>query len=228
MKKHIIKEEKILQKAFKKELLFCINKLKVNNRIVIWLSGWNSLNIFYSIFEEIFINIEKDIRNKIFFCLLDERLIPFDNDDSNTKKIKNDFLDNLIIKDLIKKENILLPNLKSKYVWKNYFNKVKKIDIWLFGVWEDWHIASLFPNHILLNNNKKTYLEINNSPKPPLNRITISKKVIKDIDYSFVFFMWENKKEALKWFLSKKSFTEFPVKLLLESSNIILISNILW
>jgi 6-phosphogluconolactonase/glucosamine-6-phosphate isomerase/deaminase len=57
-------------------------------------------------------------------------------------------------------------------------------------------------------------LEIADSPKPPLHRITISKNMILDIKVSFVFFIGEKKKKALEEFLNERvGFEELPVKL---------------
>ena len=196
-------------------------------RIVIGLSWWNSLKIFYEKLRKGFHIIDAEIRNKIYFCFIDERVVEFEDDFSNYKLVKNLFLDELVNKWLVKQENIFLPDFNIGDFELDYFNKVKNIDIWLFWVWEDWHIWSLFPNHILLENNNFSYLKIDDSSKPPLTRITISKSMIKKIENSFIFFMWNSKKMALGNFLDENIlYNDCPAKLVLDSENVYLFSDI--
>lgn len=227
MNKIINNSKDILKKEFFVKFLESLKKLKNNDRIVIWLSWGNSLKIFYEEIKNNFWLIDENLREKIYFCFLDERVVSFEDDNSNYKLCKNLFLDSLIENGLLKKENILLPDFILDNYQLDYFQKVKKIDIWLFWVWEDGHICSLFPKHILLEDNTYTYLKIKNSPKPPLKRITISKSMLKDINYSFVFFMWVWKIKALNNFLDESiDYKDYPVKLILNCDNSFLVSDI--
>ena len=213
------------KKDFLLYFLKSLEEQKNNEKIVIWLSGWNSLKIFYGELKDNFWKIDKTLRNKIYFCFLDERVVDFESDDSNYKLCKNLFLDELVTKWLIKQEQILLPDFSLKDYEIDYFNKVQKIDIWLFWVGEDWHTCSLFPNHKLLDDDTYSYLKIWDSPKPPKNRITISKSMLEDIKYAFVFFIWESKQEALNNFLDENiSYKKCPAKLILNCENVSLVS----
>ena len=113
MKTIINQNHNTLKYEFKNEFLNSINSLKNNKKIVIWLSWGSSLTIFYSDFLNIFEQIEKSIREKIFFAFLDERIVDFDNDDSNYKQLKNQFLDDLINNWYINQVQILLPVITS-------------------------------------------------------------------------------------------------------------------
>lgn len=59
-------------------------------------------------------------------------------------------------------------------------------DLALFGIGEDGHIASLFPNHKQLNS-KKYIINIDNSPKPPPKRLSISIKAVNQIKQIYFF-----------------------------------------
>ncbi len=227
MKKIIDKNFENLKNKFKKYFLDSINHLKNNDRIVIWLSWWNSLKIFYEELKNNFHLIDKTLRNKIYFCFLDERVVDFSNDNSNYKSIKKIFLDKLLNKWLIKQEQILLPDFSLKDYEINYFEKVKKIDIWFFWVWEDCHTCSLFPNHKLLKNEEYWYLKIIDSPKQPKERITISINMLLDIKYAYVFFMWKEKEKAFNIFKKEEvNNNDCPIKFVEKCENVIIFSDL--
>jgi len=232
MNKNIINSDILeLNKLFFEEFIDILGNYENNEVIMIWLSGWSSVTSFYNYLSENYLKISENIRNKIKYCFVDERIVPLDHKNSNYKQLKDDFLGDLVKKDLLKEESILniwaqAPKSLGS-VAKNYFEKVKKINIWLFGVWPDGHTCSLFPNHSLLDSKLYWYLEINDSPKPPSDRITISPNMLKDIKNSFVFFIWEWKKEAYLWFLDKnKDFRQTPTKLILDCKNSFIITDI--
>lgn len=229
MNKIINSDLNLLKSSFLKSFFESLEKLKNNDKITIWLSWWNSLKLFYEELKNNFESINKDLRNKIYFCFLDERIVDFSDENSNYNLVKNLFLDELLEKSLVISENILLPDFTLDNCEYDYFNKIQNIDIWLFWVWEDWHICSLFPNHNLLEDEEVWYLRISDSPKFPLQRITVSKNMIKNIDFSFIFFIWDSKKQSLINFLDENiNYKSCPAKLVLNSLFSIVISNILF
>ena len=154
MNKIINNNASILKEEFLKVFINSLDKLKNKEKIIIWLSWWNSLKIFY---KDNFHKIDKSLKEKIFFCLLDERIIDFDSDLSNTKLIKELFVDDLIEKSEIKANRFLIPDFYKDNFTQDYFNKVKNIDIALTWVWEDGHICSLFPNNEILDKENISY-----------------------------------------------------------------------
>jgi len=216
-----------LNKLFFEEFIRVLGTYKNSELIMIWLSWWSSVISFYNYLSEHYLKIPENIRNKIKYCFVDERIVDLDHKDSNYKQLKDTFLDDLIEKWFLKEDDILKIDLKSDYIYKDYYEKVKNIDIWLFWVWPDGHTCSLFPWHSLLDNENISYLEINNSPKPPSNRITISPNMLKNIKNSFMFFIWEWKKEAYLWFLDKeKTIKQIPTKLVKDCENSFIVSDI--
>jgi len=55
-------------------------------------------------------------------------------------------------------------------------------DVLMLGVGEDGHVASLFPEHPVLNETASTTAAVHNSPKPPPNRVTLTMPTIQSAD----------------------------------------------
>jgi 6-phosphogluconolactonase len=89
------------------------------------------------------------------------------------------------------------------------------IDIAFFGMGPDGHTASLFPHHPALESEEEWFIKIDNAPKLPPERISLSPKSIQSLKYVCLFAVWESKKEALANFLDDTvDVRDCPVKLL--------------
>ncbi len=191
-------------------------------RVVILISvvGGNSVNLFYKKIIEKSNNLKKRYWRKIRFCFGDERLVDLNDNNSNFKLVNKILFKPLIEKNLINKNQIFEIDINKKNYYKNYCALVRKVNILILGVGEDGHICSLFPNHKLLRNKENNYLLINDSPKPPKKRMTMSKNMILNAETSFLFFIGESKKQAYENFKNKNlDFIKCPAKLVLENEN---------
>lgn len=196
--------------------LEALEELKDRDQIYVGLSGGRSFNEFYEKLIE-----DKDEINfwrKLRFCFVDERIAPLDSDDSNYKLVNTLLFEELITSDLITSDQIITINNESQNIAFDYSSKVPRIDIAFFGSGEDGHIASLFPKHDLLVSKEEIFLEIHDSPKPPLSRITLSPSMIYSIEFSCIVFKGEGKQEAFNKFINPSiEYIQCPAKLILHS-----------
>jgi 6-phosphogluconolactonase len=92
------------------------------------------------------------------------------------------------------------------------------IDIAIFGVGEDGHIASLFPDNLKIHESSKLVMPII-GPKAPFQRISITPLIIKKIDKIFILVNGASKSKVLKKAVEDPyNVHEYPVRLLIHGT----------
>ncbi|KAI9814973.1 MAG: suppressor of los1-1 [Phylliscum demangeonii] len=127
---------------------------------------------------------------EIFFA--DERAVPLDDDDSNYKLVKRDLLDRLPadgpqptvhpiavehLDDLQELADSYEQMLVRSFAAKDSI-RMPMFDLMLLGCGPDGHTCSLFPNHPLLRETDAWVAPVDDSPKPPAQRITLTLPVV--------------------------------------------------
>ncbi|KAL6715624.1 suppressor of los1-1 [Lecanora helva] len=165
---------------------------------------------------------------EIFFA--DERAVPLDHDDSNYKLLKEELLDRIpanlgqptvhpvdvqYIDDVQEMADQYQDALMKSFAAKDSV-KLPIFDLLLLGCGPDGHTCSLFPNHELLRESDAWVAAIEDSPKPPANRITLTLPVVTHgIKIAFVA-TGDGKKEVLKQILDTEEGRSLPCGLVNE------------
>ena len=127
---------------------------------------------------------------EIFFA--DERAVPLDHEDSNYRLLKEELLDRIpttwakptvypidinYLDDVQELADQYQDSLMKSFAAKDSV-KLPIFDLLLLGCGPDGHTCSLFPNHELLRESDAWVAAIEDSPKPPPKRITLTLPVV--------------------------------------------------
>uniref|UniRef100_A0A182JML0 6-phosphogluconolactonase n=1 Tax=Anopheles atroparvus TaxID=41427 RepID=A0A182JML0_ANOAO len=158
---------------------------------------------------------------QIFFC--DERVVPATDKESTWGIFKRQLLechDNV-------PESIFFPvncTLDVAEAATDYERTIRKafgleksiempsFDLLILGIGPDGHTASLFPGHPLLKEEKKLIAPIDNSPKPPPKRVTMTLPLINNAKVCLFGAQGRGKAEMLKRIVAERD-TSLPATL---------------
>ena len=165
---------------------------------------------------------------EIFFA--DERAVPLDHEDSNYKLLKDELLDKIppslgtpnvhtidtqYMNDTQEMADQYQDALMKSFAAKDSV-KLPIFDLLLLGCGPDGHTCSLFPNHELLRESDAWVAPIEDSPKPPSNRITLTLPVVTHgIKIAFVA-TGDGKREIMRQILDTDEGRSLPCGLVNE------------
>lgn len=159
---------------------------------------------------------------EIFYA--DERCVPLDHEDSNHKLVKEELLDKIpesmgkpkvfpIDEAYIEDEKEMADQYEKTLVRTFAARdsvRLPLFDLILLGCGPDGHTCSLFPDHALLREQDAWVLSLDDSPKPPPKRITLSLPVVLHaVKIGFVA-TGEGKKEVLKKIFETEEGSRLP------------------
>lgn len=160
---------------------------------IIALSGGSLPSFLWPALNDAFEAQNVDPKYDCWHVLLaDERCVPHDHEDNNLKSIRENFLNHCPSIPNTQIHGISEEQLKisTTAVAKDYDATVKEVlnktsgggqlDVAVLGFGPDGHTCSLFPGHALLSvqNDDDYVLPIEDSPKPPPKRITLTLHVL--------------------------------------------------
>jgi 6-phosphogluconolactonase len=164
---------------------------------VLALSGGSLPAFLWPALQEAFVVQNVNPKYDCWHILLaDERCVPHSDDENNLKSIREHFLNHCPAIPSSQIHGINEDQLKvsTAAVAKDYDATVKKVleksgcdgqlDLAVLGFGPDGHTCSLFPGHALLtvdDKNADYVLPIEDSPKPPPKRITLTLHVLNKL-----------------------------------------------
>jgi 6-phosphogluconolactonase len=127
----------------------------------------------------------------------DERCVPPDDDESNFLMIRRSLLDRIEIPDgnVHRAPGELGPDEGAR-AYERELGEVM-LDVVMCGMGPDGHTMSLFPHHPLLEVTHRLVAGIDDSPKPPPERITFTLPLVHAARRTILLVSGEGKAEAL-------------------------------
>lgn len=142
---------------------------------------------------------------KIHFFIVDERLVPLDDIESNYRSLEENLIDGPLKKGYISRENIhpfIFKPDKDDNGSGDYGRELKRFggyfDIMLLSSGEDGHIAGIYPSHHSIKNNYKYFFTMDDYPKPPKERMSEQLKKASTYEQGCCApLLWRFKKKCL-------------------------------
>ena len=203
-----------LSRAAVEILVAEINKLlEQKEQIILVIPGGRSVAALWNLLAD-----EQRIPwSKVQVFLVDERVVPPTHADSNYKLDHDLFLKKLMDSGQLPKENVhpFNPEDNEDKVSINYNEELKKYgkpDIIILSSGEDGHVGALYPNHSV-KNEAEGYIVMDDSPKPPPVRMSMSRKTMLAATAALLFFVGQGKKDAYEKFKQGDDIIECPARL---------------
>lgn len=197
------------------EIFTLFQKKGVHEPLVLGLCGGRSVVGLLKALRTVATHFPAELLQRVQFFMVDERLVPLSDEQSNYGGLKKLLFDELIQHQVITTSQLhpFIPNEKlSDYGCAAYAAELKqfggRFTCVVLGMGEDGHVAGLFPKHPLLQRAEPTFFSFFDSPKPPAGRMTCSRALIASADLAIVLALGEAKRDAWQRFNTESTTEE--------------------
>ncbi len=175
----------------------------------------------------------KHLWSKMHFFMVDERMVPLENELSNYFLVNREFFTGLCAERLLHPAQLhpfhiheSAPDRGVKKYENEFHTFGAAFDLAFLGVGEDGHVASLFPKHPSIAASGEDFILVEHAPKPPPLRISASHELLAKTGCLLGIFTGENKREAYQKFKNPRiSISECPAKVLLSARNSLVLTD---
>jgi 6-phosphogluconolactonase len=185
--------------------------LKKGEKILWLVTGGSAIEVA----AEVSKLIKNEDLSRLYITLTDERYGAANHSESNWRQ--------LLDAGFKLPQAQLFPLLNGEDVEKtamNYSHFLEELlhesdyKISLFGMGPDGHIASLFPGFPQLEEDQGYALSVEDAPKPPPQRITMTIPAIKELDEAVLYVRGEERRALLEKLKQEVSINEQPAQIL--------------
>lgn len=159
--------------------------------------------------------------SRVHFWWGDERFVPRSDPERNERQAREALLDHLAVPESnvhafpSSDEHATIDEAADLYAaelarFGEDGDRFPRFDITFLGVGPDGHIASLFPDHQGIRETEKTVIIERDSPKPPPERLSLTRPVINASERIWLVLCGGDKASALGLALAGASYTEVP------------------
>jgi len=189
--------------------------LNIQDQVVLAIPGGRSVSGTFSRLK----NEDLDW-SKVHIFMVDERLVTADDPEYNFNLAKEGFVDSLLKEGKLTEDNLhpfIMDSTKQDKGIVHYQQELKDLggryDVVVLSSGEDGHFGALAPNHHSIRDDAEYFLTMTDSPKPPSERMTMSRTLFLKSAFVLLIFLGEGKKEALRRFQIKDDYEDCPCRL---------------
>ncbi len=158
---------------------------------------------------------------KVRIWLSDERFLGLDDPERSDSTLMAGFersTSHILFERVAEPSTCTLAEAAEKYASELDIKvgDTSRFDAVILSMGEDGHIASLFPGHTRELDSMKSAVAVDNSPKPPAERVSIGVARLANASAIYIFVVGEGKREALEELLGGGQTS--PISLFRESS----------
>jgi 6-phosphogluconolactonase len=173
-----------------------------SRNVIVGVSGGSMPSVLTPVFKAL--SADKLARVRLF--AVDERLVPLTDDDSNTgaylKELPESFAKQVAVVEYVEDAKKAATDFEQKLrAWKPEMSQDGRwpvLDVLFLGIGPDGHTCSLFPGHPLLKEESVWIAPIEDSPKPPPRRVTVTLPVLNNARHVAFITTGESKAQVLK------------------------------
>jgi 6-phosphogluconolactonase len=225
--------EGALQEVAEQIFALCASK-ESGTPLVVGLCGGRSVVGLLGALQRESAHQTKDLLGRIQFFMVDERLVPLTDEQSNYGGLKRLLFDSLVEQRVISEKQLhpfVTDSSQEDYGCRLYERELRAVGgmftVVVLGVGEDGHIAGLFPHHPSLRETAKTFVHFHDSPKPPSDRMSASPALVTGAEMSVLLALGEGKRQAWNYFKNDAiTVEECPAKLALQAGRCLVVTDL--